>query len=391
MFNFVVKQRLHKARHSELQTPHGTVAGPFFQFVATNAAIRGMVFSEDLAKMNGAIVLANTYHLYLEPGPEIVAAAGGLHGFMQWDRPITTDSGGYQVFSLGDPTSSRFAGRSGAQSSVKLTADSVTFRSPRDGAYHALTPEKVIEIQQQLGADLIMPLDVCTPFEASREEIEKAVEQTSAWARRCSAYAKATANKQALYGIVQGGLHPDLREKSAVLAREIGFFGYAIGGEMREGPEKKMVEGVQMTVPHLPLDAPRYLMGAGAPEDIVAAVREGIDQFDCVLPIRNARHGQIYRDLNEAELEAVLQDPERPIDRKKLYSVADMHQAKWAKDFNVFSPGHPVIERSYTNAYVRHLLRSEAPSGLRLMVLHNIFFYAKLMRKIQAIIEKYGK
>lgn len=377
MFNFAVKQRLHKARCTELQTPHGTVAGPFFQFVATNAAIRGMVFSEDLLKMDVSIVLANNYHLYLEPGPEIVAEAGGLHGFMQWDRPITTDSGGYQVFSLGDH--------------VKLTKDSVTFRSPRDGAYHTLTPEKAIAIQQQFGADLIMPLDVCTPFGASKEEIAKAVAQTAVWAKRCSAYAKATADKQALYGIVQGGLLPDLREKSAAALREIGFFGYSIGGEMREGPEKKMVEGVQMTVPHLPEDAPRYLMGAGAPEDILGAVREGIDQFDCVLPIRNARHGQIYRDLNEAELEAAFTDPERPIDPKKLYGVADMHQAKWAKDFNVFSPGHPVIEKPYTNSYIRHLLRSEAPSGLRLMVLHNIFFYAELMRKIQAIIAKHGE
>ncbi len=375
MFNFVVKQRLHQARHSELQTSHGTVAGPFFQFVATNAAIRGMVFSEDLLKMEVSIVLANTYHLYLEPGPEVVAAAGGVHGFMQWERPITTDSGGYQVFSLSKRS--------------KLTADSVTFQSPRDGSLHTLTPEKAIEIQQQFGADIIMPLDVCTPFGATHAEVRKAILQTAAWAKRCK---DAHQNEhQMLYGIVQGGLFPDLREKSAAAMREIGFFGYSIGGEMREGQEKKMVEGVQMTVPYLPLDAPRYLMGAGAPEDIVGAVREGIDQLDCVLPIRNARHGQIYRDLNEAELEASFIDPERPIDPKKLYNVADMHQAKWAKNFEVFSPGHPVIEKPYINAYVRHLLRSEAPSGLRLMVLHNIYFYAELMRKIQAVIAKHGK
>lgn len=377
MFNFAVKQRLHKARRTELQTPHGPVAGPFFQFVATQAAIRGMVFSEDLKKMDVSIVLANTYHLYLEPGPEVIAAAGGLHGFMQWDRPITTDSGGYQVFSLSKRS--------------KLTADSVTFQSPRDGSLHTLTPEKAIEIQQQLGADIIMPLDVCTPFGASKAEIAKAVEQTAVWATRCFAYAKATADKQVLYGIVQGGLFSDLREKSAAALREIGFFGYSIGGEMREGSEKKMMEGVQMTVPHLPEDAPRYLMGAGAPEDIVGAVREGIDQFDCVLPIRNARHGHVFRDLNEAELEAVLQDPERPISEEKLYRVDDMRKSDKARDFSVFSPGHPVIEKPYTNSYIRHLLRSEAPSGLRLMVLHNIFFYAELMRKIQAIIAKHGE
>lgn len=375
MFSFTVTQRLHKARRSELRTPHGTVTGPFFQFVATNAAIRGMVFSEDLKKMDVSIVLANTYHLYLEPGPEIIAAAQGLHGFMQWDRPITTDSGGYQVFSLSKRS--------------KLTADSVTFQSPRDGSLHTLTPEKVIEIQQQLGADIIMPLDVCTPFGASKAEIAAAVEQTTKWALRCK---KAhTNNNQMLYGIVQGGLHADLREKSAAALREIGFFGYSIGGEMREGEEKKVIDGVKMTVEYLPDDAPRYLMGIGTPADIIAAVREGIDQFDCVLPIRNARHGQIYRDLNEAALEAAFTDPERPIDPKKLYSVADMHQATWAKGFSVFSPGHPVIEKPYTNAYVRHLLRVESPSGLRLMVLHNIFFYAELMRKIQAIIAKHGQ
>lgn len=375
MFSFEVTKRLHDARLTSLTTPHGSIAGPFFQFVATQAAIRGQVFSEDLEKIGVQIVLANTYHLHLRPGEEVVAGAGGLHSFMQWDHPMTTDSGGYQVFSLGQH--------------VKQDDDGVSFRSPLDGALYRLTPESTMNIQAQLGADLVMPLDVCTPFGASRDEVAAAVVRTEAWAKRCLAEhgrLQSSGKQQALYGIVQGGLFSDLREQAAMSLRALNFFGYAIGGEMRDVTKTDMVAGVRMTVPHLPEQAPRYLMGAGTPQDIIEAVRLGIDQFDCVLPVRNARHGLLYTALNHAELAACLQDPERPVDPTTLYSVLDIRKSRYRNDYRQLSPDNPAISKPYTIGYVHHLLRTEPPSGYRLAVLHNIHFYFQLMQSIRHII-----
>ena len=376
MFVFEVKKELHKARLTELTTPHGKIPGPFFQFVATQAVIRGAAFAEDLEKMGVDIVLANTYHLHLRPGEDIVAEAGGLHGFMQLDKPITTDSGGYQVFSLGN--------------NVKLSEAGVTFRAPIDGNFYEITPEKAMQIQVKLGADIIMPLDVCTPFGATQDDVAAAITQTTAWARRCVTEYKALGadKKQALYGIVQGGVYPDLRKRAAQEIGEIGFFGYSIGGELREGKEKRMAEIAAATTPHLPVNAPRYLMGCGAPADIVAAVREGVDQFDCVLPVRNARHGQLFYDLNLEELRACLHDPEHPVEAGKLYRRIDITKREFARDFSLFSPLHPVIEKAYTKAYVHHLMRAEVPSATRLTVLHNIYFYVQLMRAIREIISQ---
>lgn len=369
MFSFEVEKTLHSARLSRLTTPHGMIEGPFFQFVATQAAIRGLVFPEDLEAMGIQIVLANTYHLHLRPGEDVVAQAGGLHEFMQWDGPITTDSGGYQIFSLGEH--------------VKLDADKVVFRSPLDGSEHIFTPESVIQIQTKLGADIIMPLDVCTPFKASYEEVEQAVEQTTAWAKRCKEEHTRYATTQALYGIVQGGVYPDLRERSAAQLRELDFFGYSIGGELREGTEKQLAEVVRATIQYLPPEKPRYLMGYGRPEDILEAVRAGVDQFDCVLPIRNARHGQIFSGLNHEELRRLLRDPERIVVPKDLYQTTDIMKSANANDHSTFSPGHPVLEKPYSKAYVHHLMRAETPSGMRLTVLHNMHFYEQFMRAIR--------
>lgn len=371
MFSFRVTKQLHQARLTKLSTLHGDIAGPFFQFVATQAAIRGQVMSEDLEKLGVQIVLANTFHLHLRPGEDVVAQAGGLHGFMQWDRPITTDSGGYQVFSL--------------KAGQTVDADGVTFRSPLDGSPRRLTPESTIAIEQKLGADIIMPLDVCTPYGASRAEIEAAVDQTIIWAKRCKE-AHRGSETQLLYGIVQGGIYPDLRAKCAAALQDIGFAGYAIGGELREGEESSMEEGLRMTLPLLPADAPRYHMGAGAPEDIVRAVRLGVDHFDCVLPIRNARHGKLYFDLHREELAACLTDPERPVNPAQLYRTIDLRKSSWARDGHVFSPGNPAIPKAYTLGYVHHLLRAEPPSGYRLAVLQNIHFYVQLMTSIRAIL-----
>ena len=382
MFGFEVEKQLNRARLSKLTTPHGTIEGPFFQFVATQAAIRGMVMAEDLEAMGVQIVLSNTYHLHLRPGEDTVKEAGGLHGFMQWDKPITTDSGGYQVFSLGKH--------------VKIDPDGVTFRAPLDGSLQRFTPESTIQIESKLGPDITMPLDVCTPFKANHGEVEEAIKLTTEWAKRCKAehdrlQADDSNPRQALYGIVQGGVFPDLREQAANLLKEIGFFGYSIGGELREGKEKALAAVVWPTTKHLPEDAPRYLMGYGTPEDIVEAVRAGVDQFDCVLPIRNARHGQLFYNLNKEELEKCLLDPERPVVKEQLYATINITKSPFAKDFSSFSSAHPLMKEGYSKAYVHHLLRAEPPSGLRLAVLHNIFFYVQLMETIREVIRAHGK
>ncbi|MEX0649444.1 MAG: tRNA guanosine(34) transglycosylase Tgt [Candidatus Andersenbacteria bacterium] len=382
MFSFVVKKQLERARLTELVTPHGAIKGPFFQFVATQAAIRGMLFSEDLEAMKVQIVLANTYHLHLRPGEDVVAEAGGLHGFMNWSGPITTDSGGYQLFSLG--------AKHDTKEGVKVTEDSVTFRSPLDGSLHTFTPETAIQIQAKLGADIIMPLDVCTPYRVTHEDVLKAVDQTAVWARRCKDEHARLNTPQALYGIVQGSTYPDLRQRSAQQLSELNFFGYSIGGELQERGEKQIESVVRQTTGHLPVHKPRYLMGYGTPEDIVGAVRAGVDHFDCVLPIRNARHGQLFYNLNVEELVRLLKDPERPIVPADLYTRIDIRKSIFASDFSVFSADHPVIQKPYTKAYVHHLMRAEVPSGNRLAVLHNIWFYVRLMEAIRVVIEKEG-
>lgn len=367
MLAFKVTKQLGAARLSTLTTSHGAIDGPFFQFVATRAAIRGLVFPEDLEAMKVQITLANTYHLHLQPGENIVAAAGGLHDFMQWSGPITTDSGGYQVFSLGR--------------NVKIDADGVTFQSHLDGKPLRLTPESVIEIQRKLGPDIAMPLDVCTEFGADVDVVAAAVDQTYEWAKRCTE--AHTNDEQALYSIVQGGVYKHLRERSAHQLRELDSFGYSIGGELQEKGEKKIADIVPFTAQLLPENKPRYLMGYGMPEDIVEAVRAGIDQFDCVLPVRNARHGQIMEHLNIDYLQQCLVVPEREIEAEKLYRRYDITKSSYREDHSVFSPDHPVITKPYTKAYVHHLMRAEESSGMRLTVLHNIYFYVQLMQAIR--------
>lgn len=376
MFKFEVLKKLGRARLSKLTTPHGTIPGPFFQFVATQAAIRGQVMSEDMEKLGVDIMLANTYHLHLRPGEDIMEQAGGLHSFMQWDKPITTDSGGYQVFSLGDH--------------VKIDDDGVTFKAPLDGSVHRFTPESTMQVQAKLGPDIVMPLDVCTPFSATKDEVEAAIIKTTAWVQRCKDEQARLASAQALYGIVQGGVYPDLREKAAGLLRDIGFFGYSIGGELQEKGEKEIKKIVNVTTAQLPEDAPRYLMGYGKPEDILEAVRLGVDQFDCVLPIRNARHGQIFSDLNTEELKKALTDPEYGIDPKKLYTSIDITKAVFASDLSVFNTNNTDITRPYSKAYVHHLMRAEQPSGMRLAVMANVAFYVNFMKAIREVIEKEG-
>ena len=247
-----------------------------------------------------------------------------------------------------------------------------------------------MQIQAKLGADIVMQLDVCTDFRATHKEVEEAVEQSLKWAKRCKEEHERLGTSQALYGIMQGGVYMDLREKSAEGLRDLGFFGYSIGGEMRDADGSAIEEGVPRLAPLLPEDAPRYVMGSGAPEDIVTLVRVGFDQFDCVLPVRHARHGKLYRNLNKEVLREYLLDPERPVVASDFYETLDIKKTENARDWSVFSPGNPAIDKPYTVGYVHHLMRTEMPNGFRLAVLNNMWFYVELLRGLREVIEEEG-
>ena len=277
-FKVIDSIRGEKARTGTLTTSHGTVNTPLFMPVGTQGTVKG-VTPEEVREAGAEMILCNTYHLYLRPGHALIEQLGGLHSFMGWGGPILTDSGGFQVFSLG--------------ALRKIREEGVTFQSHIDGSRHLLTPEKAIEIQEALGADIIMCFDECTPYPATRDETRQSMELTHRWARRCKE--RKTRSGSALFGIVQGGMYHDLRKESAETITAMGFDGYAIGGlSVGEGKEL-MNEMVDSVIPHLPTDQPRYLMGVGKPEDLVEGVARGIDLFDCVLPTRNGRNGTLSK------------------------------------------------------------------------------------------------
>ncbi|MDX2065505.1 MAG: tRNA guanosine(34) transglycosylase Tgt [Fimbriimonadaceae bacterium] len=337
-----------RARRGRLHTPHGTVETPFFMPVGTVGSVK-TVGSEDLEALGFQQILSNTYHLHLRPGEELVRRFGGLHAFMGWQGAILTDSGGYQVMSLSD--------------SRTLTEDGVTFKSHLDGSAHFLSPERAIEIQAALGVDIAMSLDECPPYPCTRDEAAKAMLRTHRWAHRNLA---ARAEGQAVFGIVQGGVHLDLRTESAAAIASLPFDGIAIGGVSVGEPTEMQYPVVTHTAPLLPRDKVRYLMGVGHPADILHAVAAGVDMFDCVLPTRMARHHVLYtlrgrKNLLNAQF-AELRDPVDPD--------------------SVFPP----LDR-YSPAYLRHLLKAKEPLGARLMTLHNLAFYARLMAEIRTAIE----
>lgn len=339
------------ARLGRVHTPHGSFDTPAFMPVGTQASVKGM--SPDEMKDVGAqIILSNTYHLYMRPGHEIVREAGGLHSFMSWDRPILTDSGGFQVFSL-----------SGLRD---IKEDGVTFKSHIDGSSHLFTPEKAVEIQNALGPDIIMAFDECIPYPCEFEYAKKAMERTARWAERCRLAHKNT-ERQALFGIVQGGTYPELRRLSANRLVELGFPGYAIGGLSVGEPAGIMYEVLECTVPHLPEEKPRYLMGVGSPDYLIEGAIRGIDMFDCVLPTRIGRNGTVM--TNRGRL--IVRD------------------AKYSRDFTPLDPECDCyVCRNFTRAYIRHLLKAGEILGLRLTTWHNLKFLLDLMKKVrQAIIE----
>ena len=346
------------ARTGRITTTHGVIDTPAFMPVGTQGTVKALT-QQMLEEAGASIILGNTYHLYLRPGYQTINQLGGLHPFMSWDRPILTDSGGFQVFSL--------------NSLRKLSEEGVEFQSHVDGSTHFLSPEKSMEIQAALGSDIVMAFDECTPFPASREEALASLELTNRWARRSKqrlrelhenpatsegAGIRIVNQTQALFGIIQGSTFPDLREQSLAGLIEIGFDGYAIGG-LSVGEEKSaMFEVVSHITPMMPEDKPRYLMGVGTPEDIVEAVALGIDMFDCVMPTRNARNGQLFTSQGRLNIKnSRYKDDPEPIDE---------------------ACGCAVCAR-YSRAYLRHLYMSSEILGSVLNSLHNVSFYLDMM------------
>ena len=347
-FEFAVTQRDARsaARAGTLSTPHGMVQTPVFMPVGTQGTVKTLS-PQELKETEAQIILGNTYHLYLRPGTAIVSEAGGLHGFMTWDRPILTDSGGYQVFSLADLN--------------KITEEGVTFQSHWDGSYHLFTPEKVIQIQQAIGADIIMVLDECTPYPCSHEYARRSGDLTLRWARRCKDE-HGTNGVQTLFGIVQGSTYTDLREQCAKALVDIGFEGYAIGGLSVGEPKSILYEMTEAAVAYLPLDKPRYLMGVGKPEDLVKGVSLGVDMFDCVIPTRNGRNGTLYT----------------------RHGKLVVKNAEYATDFQaVDSDCSCYTCRTFSRAYLRHLFQTGEMLGPRLATLHNIHFILDLMKQMR--------
>ena len=337
------------ARLGAITTPHGVIRTPAFMPVGTAATVKAM-FPETVKATGTDVLLGNTYHLMLRPGAERVARLGGLHKFMNWNGPILTDSGGFQVMSLAKLR--------------KISEQGVIFQSHIDGATHELTPERSIEIQVLLGADIVMAFDECTPYPCSREEAQESMELSMRWAGR-SKTAFGSQTHHALYGIVQGGIHPDLRERSAKALLDIGFDGYAVGGLAVGEGQEMMLKTLEQTVPLLPADKPHYLMGVGTPADILSAVARGIDMFDCVMPTRSGRHGQAFTWVGRVNLRnAVHADDPQPLDAASACPAAN----------------------AYSRAYLHHLVKSGEYLAAMLLTWANVHFYQDFMQAIRGAI-----
>ncbi len=340
-----------QARTGELRTPRGIVETPVFMPVGTQATVKSMS-PEELQEMGVKIILSNTYHLYLRPGVDIIARAGGLHRFMHWELPILTDSGGFQVFSL--------------SSMRDVSEEGVTFRSHIDGSTHFFTPEKAVEIQNILGAEIIMPLDHVVPYPCSYEEARDAMERSVRWAGRCREKHQKT-GRQALFAIVQGGIYRDLREACCRELAAADYPGYAVGGLSVGEPKDIMYRVLETTVPLLPEEKPRYLMGVGSPDALLEGVVRGVDLFDCVLPTRIARNGRVM--VKEGYL--------------------TLRNAQYSRDVRPVDPGCPCYTcRNYSRAYIRHLLKADEILGLRLTTYHNLYFLTDFMFRIRSAIRE---
>ena len=351
IFELLHKDAKTKARRGRITTPHGVIETPVFMPVGTQATVK-FLSSDDLKNIHASIILGNTYHLWLRPGSEIVAKAGGLHKFMNWKGAILTDSGGFQVFSLAKPKD--------------VKEDGVKFSSHIDGRKLFLTPEISVQVQNDLGADIIMAFDECCPYPCDHAYAERSQAKTTRWLERCIDAHK-RADEQALFGIIQGSMYPDLRKKSADAITSFDLPGFAIGGISVGEPKNLFLDMIDCTVPLMPEDKPRYLMGVGTPDYLIEGACRGVDMFDCVLPTRMGRHGTILTDYG-----------------KKI-----IRDKKFAEDFGPMDPECDCYAcKNFSSAYVRHLIKANEMFGLRLCTYHNIYFLLHLMERIrQAILE----
>ena len=354
MLTFTLKHKdsKSKARVGEILTGHGLIQTPIFMPVGTQGTVKAITQRVLESEVNAEIVLSNTYHLYLRPGTKILEQAGGLHKFMNWSRPILTDSGGFQVYSLSDLR--------------KLKKDGVEFRSHLDGSKHFFSPEKVIQIQRSIGSDIMMPLDECTPYPCEYEYAKKSKELTSAWAvlnrEAFNSTSPLYGKEQSLFGIIQGSVYKDLREASAKDLVKLDFDGYAIGGLAVGEPTETMYDLVDFTTDFMPENKPRYLMGVGRPENILEAIARGVDMFDCVMPTRNARNAYLFTSQG----------------------IVSMRNAAYTNDFTPLDPKCGCYTcKNFSRAYLRHLFNAKEILALELATIHNLSFYLNLVREAQ--------
>lgn len=348
MFELLATDPACGARRGRLHLRGLAIETPAFIPVGTQATVKAMT-SEEVWEIGYRLILANTYHLYLRPGPQVIARAGGIHRFMGWDGAVLTDSGGYQVFSLHDLR--------------RIDSEGVTFRSHLDGTLHTFTPEKVIAIEEEMGADIVMAFDECPPYPATYEYVSESLRRTHEWARRCY---QAHRSPSLLFGIVQGSVYLDLRRQSAEFIASLGFPGNAIGGVSVGEPPELMRQVVEVTAPLLPKDKPRYLMGVGMPQDILDAVEHGCDLFDCVLPTRMGRNGTVFT----------------------THGRVNIKGAQYREAFGPLDPECPCrVCRRYSAAYIRHLYKAGEILASRLLTYHNLAFYYQLMEGVRSAIE----
>tara|TARA_Y100001933_G_scaffold96392_1_gene97215 strand:- start:893 stop:2023 length:1131 start_codon:yes stop_codon:yes gene_type:complete len=352
-FDISHQDKNSSARAGEFHTDHGVVKTPIFMPVGTAGTVKGVHQRELKQDIEAEIILGNTYHLFLRPGMDIIEGAGGLHQFINWDKPILTDSGGYQVYSL--------------SGSRKISEEGVKFQSHIDGSYHYFTPEKAIDIQRSIGADIIMAFDECTPYPCDYAYAKNSMGMTHRWLKRClEQMDKTSCNygyNQALFPIVQGSTYKDLRQESAKVISSFDAFGNAIGGLSVGEPEEDLYEMTALVTEILPVEKPRYLMGVGTPWNLLECVALGVDMFDCVMPSRNARHGLLFT----------------------TRGTINIKNQKWSKDFSAIDAESPCfVDQNYSKAYLRHLLKSGEFLGMQIATIHNLSFYLRIMKEARA-------
>jgi len=371
MFKLLKQSKKSQARLGKLTTAHGNIETPFFMPIATKGSVKTLT-ADDLRKLNSQIILSNTYHLYLQPGMEVIKKFKGLHNFMDWSGPILTDSGGYQVFSLSAKT------RKG-KSLRKISSRGVEFQSFINGSKHLFTPAKVQQIQDVIGSDIKMVLDVCSPYPCAKKQAQQDMTLTHTWAEQALKYHQKKSPKgNLLFGIVQGSTYQDLRIQSAQYLSQLDFDGLAIGGLAVGESNQKMYSVLDYLMEYLPENKPRYLMGVGKPENIIQAIKQGIDMFDCVIPTREARHGRLYVFINNNLT-------------GKFYKVININNAKFKNLTQPLNKNCPCeLCQNYSLGYLHHLFKAQEPLAIRLATLHNIQFYLDLMQRIRLNI-KVGK